>query len=83
MKLYDLLFESTENDLIRIVGYHRSNNPDFNQSDITMEPRLTRQSKGNIPDMVGFYFTMPKMNIRSIEELPDTLESSSQIANHY
>ena len=83
MKLYDLLFESAENDLIRIVGYHRSNNPDFNQSDITMEPRLTRQSKGNIPDMVGFYFTMPKMNVHSIEELPDTLESSSEIAKHY
>ena len=83
MKLYKLLFESAENDLIRIAGYHRSNNPDFSQSDITMEPRLTRQSKGGNPDKVGFYFTMPKMNVRSIEDLPDTLEGSSEVGKHY
>jgi hypothetical protein len=83
MKLYDLLFESAENDSIAIIGYHRSNNPDFSQSDITMEPRLTRQSKGGNPNEVGFYFTMPKMNVRSIEDLPDTLEGSSEVGKHY
>ena len=83
MKLYKLLFESAENDLIRIAGYHRSNNPDFSQSDITMEPRLTRQSKGGNPNEVGFYFTMPKMNVRSIEDLPDTLEGPFEVGKDY
>ena len=83
MKLYDLLFESAENDSIAIIGYHRSNNPDFSQSDITMEPRLTRQSKGGNPNEVGFYFTMPKMNVRSIEDLPDTLEGPFEVGKDY
>ncbi len=78
MKLYKLLFESAENDLIRIVGYHRNDNPDFSQSDITMEPRVTRQSKGGNPDKAGFYITMPKIRVDTIQDLPDTLEASSK-----
>lgn len=83
MKLYKLLFESAENDLIRIVGYHRSDNPDFSQSDITMEPRVTRQSKGGNPDKVGFYITMPKIRVDTNQDLPDTLEGSSDVGKHY
>lgn len=83
MKLYDLLFESDENDLIRIVGYHRNDNPDFSQSDITMEPRLARQSKGDNPDKIGFYITMPRIIVDTIQDLPDTLESSSEDGKHY
>ena len=83
MKLYDLLFESAENDLISIVGYHRNDNPDFKQSDITMEPRVTRQSKGTDPDKAGFYITMPRIKVDTIEDLPDTLEGSSEVGKHY
>jgi len=29
MKLYDILFEEQQIDIIKITGYHRNDNPDF------------------------------------------------------
>ena len=81
MKLYKILFEQAE-DRIEIVGYHRNNNPKFSKSDITMEPRITRQSKGGVGN-VGFYITMPKMNVDSVENLPSRIESPMDIGKNY
>ena len=81
MKLYKILFEQAE-DRIEIVGYHRNNNPEFSKSDITMEPRITRQSKGGVGN-VGFYITMPKMNVDSVENLPSRIESPMDIGKNY
>ena len=81
MKLSEILFEQAE-DKIKIVGYHRNNNPEFSKSVITMEPRITRQSKGEIGN-VGFYITMPKMKVDSVEDLPSRIESPMDIGKHY
>lgn len=81
MKLYEILFEEV-GEMIEIVGYHRNNNPEFSKSDITMEPRITRQSKGEIGN-VGFYITMPKMKVDSVEDLPSRIESPMDIGKHY
>ncbi len=84
IRLSSILFEEqgTEQDTINIVGYHRNNNPDFSISDVTMEPRATRQSKrGGLN--VGFYITMPKMKIKSIEELPTEIAAPIDVGEHY
>ena len=81
MKLYEILFEQAE-DIIDIVGYHRNNNSEFSKSDITMEPRITRQSKGGVGN-VGFYITMPRMKVDSVEDLPSRIETPMDIGKHY
>ena len=81
MKLFKILFEEV-GEMIEIVGYHRNNNPKFSKSDITMEPRITRQSKGGVGN-VGFYITMPKMNVDSVEDLPSRIESPMNIGKNY
>jgi hypothetical protein len=83
MKLSNILFESEGTDLIHITGYHRSDNPDFKISDITMNPRITRQSKRSQEDKIGFYITMPKIKISSAEDIPTKLIAAPDTGQHY
>jgi hypothetical protein len=81
LKLTSILFENLD-DTISIIGFHRNNNPDFTKEDITMEPRKTRQSKRGGSN-VGFYITMPKMKIDSVEDLPTSIVAPVDVGEHY
>ena len=81
MKLSNILFENT-NGIVNITGYHRNDNPEFKKEDITMSPRITRQSKRG-QTYVGFYITMPEMNIDNVEELPNSITAPIEIGDSY
>ena len=81
--IFEILFESEDTDLIDITGYHRNDNPDFKISDITMNPRITRQSKRNQEDKIGFYITMPRIKISSTEDIPNELITAPDTGQHY
>jgi len=83
MKLYEILFEEV-NDLIEIVGYHWSNNPDLTIDTISTDPRETRQSGSRKRKYVGFYITMPKnSNLQSTEDLPSRMEANPEDGKNY
>ena len=83
MKLSRLLFKEV-NDLIEIIGYHRSNNPDLTIHDISTDPRETRQSGSSNSKYVGFYITMPKItDLKSVEDLPSRIVANPEDGKHY
>ena len=83
IKLSKLLYEAVDNDLIEIIGYHRSNNENLSLSNISMDPRETRQSGTANKKYVGFYITMPKIKVESLEDLPSKIEGSSKGGENY
>lgn len=85
MRLFNFLFEENNvgNDLIEIVGYHRSDNSELTIGSISMEPRDTRQKGSANKKYIGFYITMPKIKVDGLEDLPRRMEASSQGGENY